>query len=227
MIYMQSMSTSDGTYTLVVTFAVGTDLNFAQILVQNRVQAALSSLPDAVQKQGVTVQKQSTAILMFVTLSSPDNTFDSLLSRKLRHDPPEGRAGAAARRRQRAGVRRRPVFDAHLARSGQAAGARPDRAGRDAGAAAAEPAGRRRPDRRAAGAGRYAVPVHGDGRRPACRRRAVRERDRQDRQRRRDHARCATSAASSSARRPTGRSSRSTTGRPPASPCSRRRAPTP
>ncbi len=78
MIYMQSMSTSDGTYTLVVTFAVGTDLNFAQVLVQNRVSAALSQLPDAVQKQGVTVQKQSTAILMFVTLTSPDNTFDSL-----------------------------------------------------------------------------------------------------------------------------------------------------
>jgi HAE1 family hydrophobic/amphiphilic exporter-1 len=78
MIYMQSMSTSDGTYTLVVTFEVGTDLNFAQVLVQNRVSAALSALPDAVQKQGVTVQKQSTAILMFVTLTSPDNTFDSL-----------------------------------------------------------------------------------------------------------------------------------------------------
>jgi HAE1 family hydrophobic/amphiphilic exporter-1 len=78
MIYMQSMSTSDGTYTLVVTFAVGTDLNFAQVLVQNRVSAALSALPDAVQKQGVNVQKQSTAILMFVTLTSPDNTFDSL-----------------------------------------------------------------------------------------------------------------------------------------------------
>lgn len=78
MIYMQSMSTSDGTYSLVVTFKVGTDLNFAQVLVQNRVSAALSSLPDAVQKQGVTVQKQSTAILMFVTLTSPDNTFDSL-----------------------------------------------------------------------------------------------------------------------------------------------------
>ena len=62
MIYMQSMSTSDGTYTLVVTFAVGTAVMFAQVLVQNRVQAALSSLPDAVQKQGVTVQKQSTAI---------------------------------------------------------------------------------------------------------------------------------------------------------------------
>jgi len=78
MLYMQSMSSSDGTYTLIVTFDVGTDLNFAQVLVQNRVSAALSALPDAVQKQGVTVQKQSTSILMFVTLTSPDKTFDSL-----------------------------------------------------------------------------------------------------------------------------------------------------
>ena len=78
MIYMQSTSTSDGGYTLIVTFKIGTDLNFAQVLVQNRVSAALSSLPDPVQKQGVNVQKQSTAILMFVTLSSPDNRFDSL-----------------------------------------------------------------------------------------------------------------------------------------------------
>jgi len=78
MIYMQSMSTSDGTYTLIVTFKIGTDLNFAQVLVQNRVSAALSSLPSAVQSQGVTVQKQSTAILSFVTLTSPDDRFDSL-----------------------------------------------------------------------------------------------------------------------------------------------------
>jgi hydrophobic/amphiphilic exporter-1 (mainly G- bacteria), HAE1 family len=78
MIYMQSMSTSDGTYTLIVTFKIGTDLNFAQVLVQNRVSAALSSLPDPVQKQGVTVQKQSTAILSFVTLISPEKRFDSL-----------------------------------------------------------------------------------------------------------------------------------------------------
>ena len=78
MIYMQSTSTSDGTYTLIVTFKIGTDLNFAQVLVQNRVSAALSSLPDSVQKQGVNVQKQSTAILSFVTLTSPDKTFDSL-----------------------------------------------------------------------------------------------------------------------------------------------------
>src|SRR6478609_5017936 len=78
MIYMQSTSTSDGAYSLIVTFRIGTDLNFAQVLVQNRVTAALSSLPDPVQKQGVTVQKQSTAILSFVTLTSPDGRFDSL-----------------------------------------------------------------------------------------------------------------------------------------------------
>lgn len=78
MIYMQSTSAADGTYTLTVTFKIGTDLNFAQILVQNRVSSALSSLPQAVQAQGVTVQKKSTAILMFVTLSSPDGKYDSL-----------------------------------------------------------------------------------------------------------------------------------------------------
>ena len=78
MIYMQSMSASDGSYTLTVTFKIGTDLDAAQILVQNRVSAALSSLPAAVQAQGVTVQKRSTAILLFVTLTSPDNRYDSL-----------------------------------------------------------------------------------------------------------------------------------------------------
>ncbi len=78
MIYMQSTSAADGTYTLTVTFKIGTDLNFAQVLVQNRVSSALSSLPQAVQAQGVTVQKKSTAILMFVTLTSPDKSRDSL-----------------------------------------------------------------------------------------------------------------------------------------------------
>ena len=78
MIYMQSYSGADGTYTLTVTFKIGTDLNFAQVLVQNRVSSALSSLPQAVQNQGVTVQKKSTAILLFVTLTSPNATYDSL-----------------------------------------------------------------------------------------------------------------------------------------------------
>src|ERR1700758_4504515 len=78
MLYMQSYSGADGTYTLTVTFKIGTDLNFAQVLVQNRVSSALSQLPQAVQNQGVTVQKQSTSILLFVTLTSPDNRYDSL-----------------------------------------------------------------------------------------------------------------------------------------------------
>ncbi len=78
MIYMQSTSGADGTYVLTVTFKIGTDLNAAQVLVQNRVSSALSQLPQAVQNQGVTVQKRSTAILLFVTLTSPDARFDSL-----------------------------------------------------------------------------------------------------------------------------------------------------
>src|ERR1700736_6494846 len=78
MIYMQSYSGADGTYNLTVTFKIGTDLNFAQVLVQNRVSSALAQLPQAVQNQGVTVQKKSTSILMFVTLGSPGRRYDSL-----------------------------------------------------------------------------------------------------------------------------------------------------
>ncbi|HVV61790.1 MAG TPA: multidrug efflux RND transporter permease subunit [Pseudolabrys sp.] len=78
MIYMQSYAAADGTYTLTVTFKIGTDLNAAQILVQNRVSAILAALPQAVQSQGVVVQKKSTSILQIVTLSSPDRRYDSL-----------------------------------------------------------------------------------------------------------------------------------------------------
>ena len=78
MLYMQSTSTSDGSYSLIVTFAIGTDLNFAQVLVQNRVASAMAALPQAVQTQGVNVQQKSTAILGIVTLTSPDNRYDSL-----------------------------------------------------------------------------------------------------------------------------------------------------
>src|SRR6266571_2579645 len=78
MIYMQSYSAADGSYTLIVTFKIGMDINFAQVLVQNRVSSALAQLPQAVQAQGVTVQQKSTAILQFVTLTSPDDRYDSL-----------------------------------------------------------------------------------------------------------------------------------------------------
>ncbi|HEX3063905.1 MAG TPA: efflux RND transporter permease subunit [Dongiaceae bacterium] len=78
MLYMQSTSAADGTYSLTVTFDIGTDLNFAQVLVQNRVSSALSQLPTPVQNQGVTVQQKSTSILEIVTLTSPDKRYDSL-----------------------------------------------------------------------------------------------------------------------------------------------------
>src|SRR5262245_34740988 len=78
MIYMQSTSTDTGSYTLTVTFQIGTDLDFAQVLVQNRVSAALASLPQPVQAQGVVTQKKSTSILQIISLTSPGERFDSL-----------------------------------------------------------------------------------------------------------------------------------------------------
>src|ERR1700730_7109975 len=78
MIYMQSYSASDGSYSLTVTFKIGMNINFAQGLLTNGVSIALAQLPQAVQAQGVTVQQKSTAILQFVTLTSPDGRYDSL-----------------------------------------------------------------------------------------------------------------------------------------------------
>jgi len=78
MLYMQSNSTNDGRYTLIVTFAVGTDPDQAQILVQNRVAAAIALLPSAVQEQGVVTKKTSTAILQIIALSSQDERYDAL-----------------------------------------------------------------------------------------------------------------------------------------------------
>ena len=78
MLYMQSTCTSDGRYTLIVTFEVGTDLDFAQVLVQNRVAAAMSQLPGSVQQQGVVTKKKSTAILQIITLTSTNAAHDAL-----------------------------------------------------------------------------------------------------------------------------------------------------
>ncbi len=69
MIYMSSTSSSSGTYQLTVTFEVGTDIDMATVLVQNRVNIAMNSLPSEVTQQGVTVQKQSTNIVLFITLT--------------------------------------------------------------------------------------------------------------------------------------------------------------
>ena len=78
MLYMQSTCTADGRYTLTITFKVGTDLNFAQVLVQNRVSAAVAQVPQAVQQQGVVTKKKSTAILQIITLTSPNPDYDAL-----------------------------------------------------------------------------------------------------------------------------------------------------
>ncbi|MGX7742827.1 efflux RND transporter permease subunit [Rhodopseudomonas parapalustris] len=78
MIYMQSTSASDGSYSLVVTFDIGTDPNMAQVLVQNRVSLASAQLPISVSTQGLNVKKKSTSILQFVSLYSADGRYDNL-----------------------------------------------------------------------------------------------------------------------------------------------------
>ncbi|BEV71119.1 multidrug efflux RND transporter permease subunit [Paludibacterium sp. THUN1379] len=78
MIYMQSTSSNDGRYTLTVSFAVGTDADQAQVAVQNRVNAAVPLLPNAVQQQGVVTKKKSTSILQIITLSSDKPEMDGL-----------------------------------------------------------------------------------------------------------------------------------------------------
>src|ERR1700677_3678217 len=72
MMYMSSQCTNDGTYTLTVTFTLGTNLNMAQVLVQNRVAMAQPILPDLVQRRGVAVKKKSPSILMIVNLFVDD-----------------------------------------------------------------------------------------------------------------------------------------------------------
>lgn len=78
MLYMTSQCTSDGSYTLTVTFEIGTDLNLAQVLVQNRVSLASPNLPDVVRATGVTTRKRSPEILLTVSLHSPNGTYDQL-----------------------------------------------------------------------------------------------------------------------------------------------------
>jgi HAE1 family hydrophobic/amphiphilic exporter-1 len=75
-IYMSSTSGSDGSYTLTITFDVGTDLNKSIALVQNLVNSSLAQLPGASQQQGVTVRKISPNILLVVSLYSEDERFD-------------------------------------------------------------------------------------------------------------------------------------------------------
>jgi multidrug efflux pump len=78
MMYMSSQSANDGSYTLTITFEIGTDPNTAQVLVQNRVALAMPQLPAQVQLQGVSTKKASPDILLAVSLTSPDGRYDEL-----------------------------------------------------------------------------------------------------------------------------------------------------
>ena len=78
MIYMSSKSANDGTLSIDVTFEIGTDPDIATVNVNNRVNQVLPMLPEEVRRQGVSVQKQSTEMLMIINLISPGSSFDSL-----------------------------------------------------------------------------------------------------------------------------------------------------
>jgi multidrug efflux pump len=78
MLYMFSQATADGVMTLTITFGLGTDLDKAQVQVQNRVSQALPRLPQEVQRLGVTTEKTSPDLLMVVHMISPDNRYDML-----------------------------------------------------------------------------------------------------------------------------------------------------
>jgi HAE1 family hydrophobic/amphiphilic exporter-1 len=78
MIYMSSKSANDGSMNLTVTFEVGTDIDMATVLVQNRVSQAEPLLPEETKRQGITTMKQSTAMVLIVNLLSPDNRYDEI-----------------------------------------------------------------------------------------------------------------------------------------------------
>src|SRR5262245_60318673 len=78
MLYMSSQCTNDGNYTLTITFAVGVDLNMAQVMVQNRESLAEPILPNLVKRRGVSVKKKSPSILMIINIFSPNETRNDL-----------------------------------------------------------------------------------------------------------------------------------------------------
>ena len=122
MLYMTSQSTGDGTLTITVTFRIGTDLELAQVLTQNRVQDALPRLPEDVQHLGVQVRKATPNILLAVHLYPPDGPRQCSICRTMQRSC-EGRARAAARGGRCPALRRPRLCDADLARSRQGRGA--------------------------------------------------------------------------------------------------------
>ena len=132
MLYMSSQSNNDGSYTLDVTFELGTDVNMAQVLVQNRVAIAEPTLPDVVRTIGVTTKKRSPDVLLGISLYSEDNPetgrpyYDSLYLSNYATIQRQGRRGPGGGRRRRGHPRPAGLQHARLAGPGQAAVAEPD-----------------------------------------------------------------------------------------------------
>ena len=179
MIYMASQSTSDGNLSITVTFDVGTDIDRAQVLVQNRVSVAVPRLPAEVQRSGML---RAQALAGPVAGRPPGLARPDLrpgLHLQLR--PPERPrpADAALRRGRRVAVRGARVLHARLARPGAHRGPRPDGRAGAGGAAGAERAGGGRVAGRAAGRLQERLPDLAADEGPAQERRRVREHHRQ------------------------------------------------
>ena len=149
MLYMESSSSADGTMQLTVTFKLGTDLDDAQVLVQNRVAVAEARLPEAVRQIGVTTTKQIPDMLMVVHLNSPDESRDELYISNFAFLRDSRRPDAARRRGGHSHRRRQRVRDAGLARHRKDDARRSDRRRRRPGDPAAERTGCRGRDRSA------------------------------------------------------------------------------
>ena len=160
MLYISSNSTVDGRFSISVTFDLGTNLDIAQVQVQNRVAIALPRLPADVRNIGVTVAKASPDLMMVVHLYSPDKSRDTLFISNYATinvvDALEPHPG----RRLDHGVRRPRLLDARLARSGPPAVAGADGERRRHRSAATERAGCRRRLEPAAGASARRLPDH-------------------------------------------------------------------
>ena len=135
MLYITSQSVGDGTLTINVVFKPGTNIDTAQVLVQNRVAVAQPRLPEDVQRLGVTVRKASPDLMMVVHMISPDGSRDQQYISNYATLYIKDALARRGRRRRCQRVRRARLLDAGLARSRQGRRARADRGRRGGGAA--------------------------------------------------------------------------------------------
>ena len=161
MLYINSQSTGDGRLSINVVFKPGTNIDQAQVNVQNRVAVAQPRLPEDVQRLGIVVRKASPDLMMVVHMTSPDDSRDQQYISNyatLYVKDVLGRIDGVGNVHR---VRRARLFDARLARPGARRRPQPDGRRGHAGDARGQPAGRRR--RHQPGAGRVAGRLHAVG----------------------------------------------------------------